>query len=612
MTRRHVSHRECLDSVGREGLPLGTVRSRTLALLLFPLLAMVAPREASAVLWGVNAGGLCEPPSVFYGPTHRLGAKPCCATQRGVCPGGSPCPANGLCPGTQVRCVPADGRTRPNVILMISDDQGACHYGTAGECRSAQTGTPIPPPATPNLDVLAGYGTVFPIAHNTASWCFPSLNTMVTGRYQRSMEGTRRLGDRFLTIPKVLRALTGEPGAVPDPYDGSNSVGGYCTLLGGKFTGAGGKTGFDAQARIGERRLGKLQCASGGVDQPPKCGTDRSPGSEPSAQPNMRDVFDFIDSTFYPVAGKPTTYASQPFFVWYAPRIPHAPLRAPQPISSYLFGSGLGGLLDLGALCKGSSCPRTVQAFTESNIGNEREFYASVWWVDDNLRELRKYLARKSAPHCILRAGGSRLSATAPVQCAGGTWATDFVAPLERNTVLIYLSDNGWFLPDSKHDFTENGYRTRMFVYDPRTANPMPPWSPADAARAPANESPDLAHSTDLLPTILGYALDTPGPQACPDSPDGTPCDGRDLRPYLGRATAAGAPATGPLRHSLCGHHTKRGTAPTRQRYLLTRPGTVGRCVDNTLPACSTTSDCAGGATCVAGRCTVTSATGCA
>src|SRR5262249_38822009 len=99
---------------------------------------------------------------------------------------------------------------------------------------------------------------------------------------------------------------------------------------------------------------------------------------------------------------------------------------------------------------------------------------------------------------------------------------------------------------------------------------------------------------------------------ACPESADGTACDGRDLRPYLGRANATVAAATGPLRHSLCGHHTKRGTAPTRQRYLLTRPGTVGRCVDNTLPACSPPADCAGGGICLAGRCTVMASTGCA
>ena len=34
-------------------------------------------------------------------------------------------------------------------------------------------------------------------------------------------------------------------------------------------------------------------------------------------------------------------------------------------------------------------------------------------------------------------------------QCAGGTWVTSLAPPVDANTVLIYLSNNGWFLPDS-------------------------------------------------------------------------------------------------------------------------------------------------------------------
>src|SRR5262249_6129021 len=152
------------------------------------------------------------------------------------------CPANGRCDGTANACVPSQAPARPSVILAISDDQGSCHYGTAGECRSVQSGTPIPPPATPNLDLLAGYGTVFPIAHNPASWCFPSLNSMLTGRYQKSFGGMRSdLSGNFRTIPAVLRDLEGLPGTVDDPFDADNVVGGYCTLLAGKFTASAGK-----------------------------------------------------------------------------------------------------------------------------------------------------------------------------------------------------------------------------------------------------------------------------------------------------------------------------------------------------------------------------------
>jgi hypothetical protein len=426
------------------------------------------------------------------------------------------------------------------------------------------------------------------------------------------LNGNRSLGDTFVTIPSALRALQGEAGATPDPFDPTSSIGGYCTLLGGKFTPSGGRRDFAAQARVGARRLGKLSCSDGPPGQPPVCGSDRNPGIDPTTVPAMADLFQFIDGMFYPVPGRPGSFATQPFFAWYAPRIPHAPLRAPAAVRKYLFGTGpgLGGLFNLGALCRGDVCPSAVRAFDESNnFGRQRDYYANVWWLDDNIRELRKYLARQSAPHCILRYGESRLAATSPAQCVGGTWATHFTSPVDRNTIIIYLSDNGWFLPDSKHHFTENGYRTQIFVYDPRTADPMPPLRAAGVA-PPPYESPELAHATDILPTVLGFALATPGTQACPESADGTPCDGRDLRSYL--RTAHGSPdPQAPLRHALCGHQTNRASAPTRQRYLLTRPGTVGRCIDITLPSCHTTASCAAGQVCLGGRCTVADETGC-
>jgi hypothetical protein len=82
-----------------------------------------------------------------------------------------------------------------------------------------------------------------------------------------------------------------------------------------------------------------------------------------------------------------------------------------------------------------------------------------------------------------------------------------------------------------------------MFVYDPRAVEPAPSWQASAVPPAAPAVSPELAHSTDLLPTILGYALDTPGAQSCPPSKVGTACDGRDLRPYL-LHTATNDPAT--------------------------------------------------------------------
>jgi hypothetical protein len=493
------------------------------------------------------------------------------------------------------------------MILFISDDQGACHYGNAGECRSTQTGTPVPAPETPSLDLLAGYGTVFPVAHNTASWCFPSLASILTGRYQKDFNGQRKVNAlSFSTIPTTLRGLTGA-GAPNDPYNAGNNIGGYCTLLAGKFTGSLDESMFDAVAKTSGRRLGRNECVAGAPGQPPLCGTAMVTPYAPFTATNVSDVFNFLDMLTYQVPDSaPAEYAMQHFFLWYAPRVPHQPLRSPQPVLDYLFGApGVyprGGLMNLGQWCVGSSCAPVVNAFNEDNFGTVHQFFGNIWWADDNVRELRRFLAMETAPHCFGLDGRSRFDVD-QTACGmiGGTWSG--VSPdLERNTILMYISDNGWHLPNSKHAFTENGYRTQILVYDPRSLPTLPSWDPTVAPAPPPQFNAALAHTNDILPTALGFALGTSGSQACPQSPDGEFCDGKDLGAHL--VTTPGGPAAPEtLRKALCGHHTKRPTSPTRSRFLLTRPGSVGRCASAASAACSTSADCGGGQFCVGGRC---------
>ena len=217
-SQSHHIHHFFVDADLSVRVPVETMRSPSSVVVPMLVLTLAAPligpvlARAKQLQWA-NRLGSCEPPAVFYSAKHRAGSIPCCPTVENICAGGTACPVSGVC-GDGKACKPSPIANRPNVVLYISDDQGYCDYGTAGECRSVETGTPIPPPSTPNLDLLAGYGTVFPIAHNTASWCFPSLATIVTGRYQRSMAGKVKIGDEFTTISKAMRSL-GDDGAAP-------------------------------------------------------------------------------------------------------------------------------------------------------------------------------------------------------------------------------------------------------------------------------------------------------------------------------------------------------------------------------------------------------------
>jgi len=575
-------------------------------LLITATTVVLGARSAEALNWNRRRLFGCEPPARFYSELHRPGVRPCCPLVVGLCPGGTACPESGVCPIENVRCQPGTPPVRPNLIVMLSDDQGDCHYGTAGECRSTQSGTPLPAPVTPTLDMLAGYATTFPIAHNTAAWCFPSINSLLTGRYQRSFGIGRQVADAHPTIFKQLRSLGDDPVAPVDPYDDGNRIGGYCTFLGGKFTGSTGDAGYDAEAR--GRRLGRTTCVGGDDGQPPRCGSAQDQTYEPRFVAGMGDLFQFFEALTYRLPNRtPATYGVQPFFAWYAPRVPHQPLRAPNAVERYLFGArggpgALGGLFQLGDFCQGNACAPLVRGFGESNFGSGYEFYGNMWWIDDNLRELRKYLAKASAPHCIGPSGNGSYAAASAEACLG-TWAAEMTPPPDRNTVIVYLSDNGWFLPNSKHHYTENGYRTRMMVFDPRALPELPPWDPQGVTPQRGYESEAVAHAVDVLPTLVGFAKNTPDAEPCPTSAtDGAPCDGQDLRPHL--VTAEGGPAAPEaLRPSLCGHQTQRAQSPTTNRYLLTRPGAVGRCTNLDAPACADDAPCGAGEFCLGGHC---------
>ena len=65
--------------------------------------------------------------------------------------------------------------SKPNVVLILSDDQGWRDYGFMGNDAVS----------TPHLDQLAARSLVFERGHVPAPLCRPSLASMVTGLYPR-------------------------------------------------------------------------------------------------------------------------------------------------------------------------------------------------------------------------------------------------------------------------------------------------------------------------------------------------------------------------------------------------------------------------------------------
>jgi arylsulfatase A-like enzyme len=175
----------------------------------------------------------------------------------------------------------------PNIVLIISDDQGYRDFGFMGSEIAH----------TPNLDRLAEEGTVFPFGYATASLCRPSLRSLLTGlqpiqfdhwEQQLARKGIppsprSPLRDHFHTLPAILAQR------------------GYASFQSGKFQeGSYRNAGF----------------TNGMTEKPGKAG--RKQGIR-IARETMEPLFSFIDE-----------HRTRRFFVWFAPQIPHLPHNPPK------------------------------------------------------------------------------------------------------------------------------------------------------------------------------------------------------------------------------------------------------------------------------------------
>lgn len=178
--------------------------------------------------------------------------------------------------------------SRPNVLMIVSDDQGWTDFGFMGHEVIR----------TPHLDRLAGQSVLFTHGYVTAPLCRPSLASILTGRYgfqtnicgNNPPDGTPRTATHgFIRDVPTLPRLLGKAG--------------YRSLQTGKFwEGDFANAGFTHGATGEEDRHGSTDSLAIGRD-------------------GLRPVYDFIEGS-----------GDKPWFVWYAPFMPHAPHTPPQRI----------------------------------------------------------------------------------------------------------------------------------------------------------------------------------------------------------------------------------------------------------------------------------------
>jgi uncharacterized sulfatase len=198
----------------------------------------------------------------------------------------------GLVPLAGNAATPAPPASRPNVVLILSDDQHWGDYGFMGHQHLR----------TPSLDRLAAESLVFTRGYVPSSLCCPSLASLITGRYPHehlvvgndppgsrkdgSFEAGREAMTRHLEAWPLLPKLLGQDG--------------YRSFQTGKWwQGNFKRGGFDEGMTKGQRH----------GDEGLSIG-----------RKTMEPAYDFVQRC---------RADGKPFFLWYAPMLPHDPHDPP-------------------------------------------------------------------------------------------------------------------------------------------------------------------------------------------------------------------------------------------------------------------------------------------
>jgi arylsulfatase A-like enzyme len=289
------------------------------------------------------------------------------------------------------------GDRPPNVVLIIADDMGFGDYGFMGHAQIL----------TPRLDRLARESVTFRRGYVTSSLCSPSLASILTGRYPHQHKITsndpplpRGVADSAAARnPKLLASRREMIGY----FDKMTSLPrvlaarGYVSFQAGKWWGGSfERGGFTHGMTHGDParggRHGDLGLAIG--------------------REGMQPVFEFIDMA---------QARGTPFFVWYAPMMPHSPHNPPERLL---------------AKYRGRAASLEIA-----------KYWAMCEWFDETCGQLLDFIDRRK---------------------------------LADDTLVIYLADNGWiqdpegdrYAPRSKQSPYEGGLRTPILVRWPGKAAP--------------------------------------------------------------------------------------------------------------------------------------------
>jgi len=269
----------------------------------------------------------------------------------------------------------------PNVVLIIADDHGWTDYGFMGHKHIR----------TPHLDKLAAQSLTFKRGYVPSSLCCPSLASIITGMYPHQHKVTcndppnpdnlpgaqfhksRAFLDGRETMARHLEAVPTLPRTL--------GKAGYVSLQTGKWWQGDFRRGGFTHGMTKGLRHGDV-----GLD---------------IGRKTMQPIYDFIADA---------RKESKPFFVWYAPMMPHTPHNPPE---------------------------RLLNKYKDKTPSlHVARYWAMIEWFDETCGQLLDHLETEK---------------------------------LAENTIVVYVTDNGWTQAEDKAE----SVRSKRTPYDAGLRTPI-------------------------------------------------------------------------------------------------------------------------------------------
>lgn len=288
---------------------------------------------------------------------------------------------------------------RPNIVLLVADDMDYEHFGFAGHALVQ----------TPTLDALAAQGVLFTHGFVPMSRCRPSQAALLTGLWPHQNGVYFNVGADHIDPDTSLALLLARAG--------------YATVGEGKF--------WEGDARA----MGFSNLAIANYTT--------------FVRWDQQHLFDWLART----------PREAPFFVWWAPELPHVPHDPPERLLARIPSESIA----VPDWFEGDEAARAEFR------ARERSLLAMDAWLDEGVAQLIEEL----------RALGEL-----------------------EDTLFVFLSDNGW----------ANGCVSKGWGFDKGLRTPVVFSWPAGLAGGARLE--DLVSPVDVYATLLDFA-GVPAPEGC-------------------------------------------------------------------------------------------------